>query len=234
MSKISITLPSLESCNHIVGDIERGVKIYNRGGVQFDEREPNYYWAKVPHKGNDTKMVSLTFAPDGQEIEQHYCDCIRSYSKNPPICRHVVAAVLAIQGGIVQTGISLGLNESVNTTVVEQNTARAVGSGSLDVFATPMMVALMERAACEALSGAVGEGQTSVGTSIDVKHTAASPIGSNITATATVVSVRGRTIGFEVTARDEKGEIGRGKHTRVIVEVEQFIAKTKARKQMLR
>lgn len=159
MAKIAVTLPTLESRNHIVGDIERGVKIYSRGGVEFEEREPNDYWARVPHKGNRAKAVFITFARNGQSVERHYCDCIRDYGKNPPICRHVVAAVLAIQGGIVETLITLGKTASVGTTVTGQNTACAVGSGSLDVFATPMMIALMEHAANEALSDALARGK---------------------------------------------------------------------------
>jgi predicted thioesterase len=110
-------------------------------------------------------------------------------------------------------------------TVNENNTARAVGSGSLDVFATPMMIALMERAACVILSDMLEEGQTSVGTQIIVSHTAASPIGAAITATATIASVDGRKIEFVVTVRDGVGEIGEGTHTRVIVDEAKFMVK---------
>lgn len=228
MAKIAVTLPTLESRNHLVGDIERGVKIYSRGGVEFEENEPNYYWAHVPHKGKDLKSVAVSFSRDGCDLDTFYCSC--TAMRNPGVlCRHVVAAVLAIQGGIVDTLITLGKTASVSTAVTEQNTACAVGSGSLDVFATPMMIALMEHAACEALSDALGEGQTSVGTGIDAKHTAASPMGANITATATVTSVSGRMIEFDVAAQDGTGEIGRGKHTRVIVDAERFIAKANTR-----
>jgi predicted thioesterase len=121
--------------------------------------------------------------------------------------------------------IAVGKTATVAMIVNENATARAVGSGSLDVFATPMMVALMERAACAALSGALEEGQTSVGTRIDVSHTAASPIGAEITATATVTGVDGRKIDFAVTASDGVKEIGSGRHTRVIVDEAKFMAK---------
>jgi predicted thioesterase len=123
-----------------------------------------------------------------------------------------------------------GKRATVSTTVNEGNTARSVGSGSLDVFATPMMIALMERAACEALSDCLEDSQTSVGTAINVDHIAASPIGATITAIATVTGVNGRKIEFEVTANDEHGEIGKGTHSRVIVDAERFIAKANARK----
>ena len=121
--------------------------------------------------------------------------------------------------------IVVGKTAAVSATVDESDTACAVGSGSLDVFATPMMIALMERAACEILSGALEAGQTSVGTQINVSHTAASPAGSKITAAATVTSVGGRKVEFAVTASDGTGEIGNGTHTRVIVDEAKFLAK---------
>ena len=124
-----------------------------------------------------------------------------------------------------KSGFVLGKTASARTVVSENNTANAVWSGALDVFATPMMVALMEQAACECLADGLDPGQTSVGTEISVSHTAASPIGAEITATATVEAVFGRRIEFIVTASDNTGEIGNGKHTRVIVDAEKFMKK---------
>ncbi|MDR0521375.1 MAG: thioesterase family protein [Planctomycetaceae bacterium] len=121
----------------------------------------------------------------------------------------------------------IGKTATVSTIVNETNTAKAVGSGSLDVFATPMMTALMERAACQCL--AFDTGQTSVGTAISVEHTAASPLGAEVSATATITAVDGRKIEFEVTANDRKGEIGHGTHTRVITDIERFMTKAKTR-----
>ena len=121
--------------------------------------------------------------------------------------------------------IAIGKTATASSAVNEGSTARAVGSGDLDVFATPMMVALMERAACEALHGALEAGQTSVGTQISVSHTAASPLGSVITATATVTSATGRRVEFAVAASDEAGEIGSGTHVRVIVDEAKFMTK---------
>ena len=121
--------------------------------------------------------------------------------------------------------VAAGKTASVTATVNENNTARAVGSGSLDVFATPMMIALMERAACEVLSDALEAGKTSVGTQISVEHTAASPPGEAITAVATITGVNGRKIEFAVTAGDGKGEVGKGTHTRVVVDEAKFMEK---------
>ncbi|MCL2037185.1 MAG: thioesterase family protein [Oscillospiraceae bacterium] len=117
------------------------------------------------------------------------------------------------------------------TTVDETNIAAAVASGSLPVFSTPMMIALMEKAACKCLESTVGDGQTSVGTKVNVEHLAASPIGATITAVAKVEAVSGRKVEFKVesfqTLENEEGfkKIGEGEHTRFIVDEERFMAK---------
>jgi len=229
--KISVTMATLQSHNHIVGDIERGVTIYNRGGVEFEEQEPNHFWAQVSHKGDETKSVTVTFTHDGQDIEHHFCHCSWRHGKNPPICRHVVAAVLAIQGGISESKLELEKSFWLEHFVADKDTAEAVGSGTLEVLATPVMITLMERAACTLLAGMLEEGQTSVGTSINVSHTVATPVGLTIETEAKIVSVQGRVITFAVSASDEAGEIGKGSHTRVIVDADQFIQKAKRRSQ---
>jgi predicted thioesterase len=140
-----------------------------------------------------------------------------------------VAGVLAVQGGIPESKLALGKTASVSVTVDESNTAIAMQSGALPVFATPSMVALMERAACECLSDCLDEGQTSVGYSICVEHTAASSLGAEVAATATIEFVFGRKIEFSVTASDKHGEVGKGKHTRMVVDMERFMKKLENR-----
>jgi len=125
--------------------------------------------------------------------------------------------------------ITSGKTATVTVNVTEKNTAKAVGSGSLEVFATPMMVALMEKAACECLADSLEPGQTSVGTLINVAHTAASPIGVTISATATIDEVESRKISFTVTAHDGTNEIGSGKHERFVVDAERFMKKLEQR-----
>ena len=127
--------------------------------------------------------------------------------------------------------ITVGLKGTVKEIVNENITAKKVGSGSLPVFATPMMVALMEKAACKALENSLDEGSTTVGTKVDVEHVAATPVGMEVTVTATVTAVDGRKISFNVEAFDEAGLIGKGTHDRFVVGVEKFIAKTYAKKQ---
>ena len=122
--------------------------------------------------------------------------------------------------------IKIGAAATVETAVDENNTAKSAGSGSLDVFATPYMIGLMERAACEAINPFLPEGQTSVGTAMDVRHSASTPIGMKVWASATVTGVDRRAVTFDVRAWDEKGEIGSGTHGRFIVDIDKFMEKT--------
>ena len=104
-----------------------------------------------------------------------------------------------------------------------------MGSGDLDVLATPAMIAEMERAACTLLARFLEPGQTSVGTAMDVSHTSATPSGMAAEASAEIVAAEGRRVDFTVSARDAAGEIGRGTHSRVIVDAARFQQKTDAK-----
>ena len=115
---------------------------------------------------------------------------------------------------------------TVETVVNEENTALAVGSGDMEVFATPMMIALMENAAAACIAEQIGEENTSVGTMISVSHVSATPIGMKVEATAELVNVEGRRYEFKVMAEDERGLIGEGTHSRVSVNREKFYNKT--------
>ncbi len=118
------------------------------------------------------------------------------------------------------------IKATVKEIVTESNTALSVGSGSLKVYATPAMLALMEKAACEAVASILNEGETTVGTLLNVQHTAATPVGMEVSATAELVSRDGRKLVFNVTANDDSGEIGKGTHERFIVFADRFTEKT--------
>ena len=118
-----------------------------------------------------------------------------------------------------------GLTGTAETVVRETNTALAMGSGSLHVFATPGMIALMEQAACNAVACCLDEESTSVGTFVNITHDAATGMGKTVTATATLVEVQGRKLVFEITAADEDKQIGKGTHERFIINKEKFMAK---------
>ena len=121
--------------------------------------------------------------------------------------------------------ITIGMKGQAFTDVERADTAKEVGSGDLLVYATPCMVALMEGAACEAISEALKETETTVGIALNIEHTSATPVGLEVRAEAAVISVEGKVITFEVTAYDEIGEIGRGIHKRVIVNSQKFLDK---------
>ena len=121
--------------------------------------------------------------------------------------------------------ITVGMKGEVCTLVEREDTAAEVGSGSLLVYATPCMVALMEGAACEAIEEALGESQTTVGTELCIQHLSATPVGLEVRAEAEVTAVDGKVITFCVTAYDEAGEIGKGTHKRVIINSQKFLEK---------
>ena len=122
--------------------------------------------------------------------------------------------------------ITVGMKGEVITQVEREDTASEVGSGSLLVYATPCMVALMEGAACEAISSALPEGQTSVGTELNIKHVSATPVGLEVRAEAEVTAVEGKVITFEVKAYDEAGLIGEGTHKRAVINAQRFLERT--------
>ena len=125
----------------------------------------------------------------------------------------------------------IGKTKEISVTVDREKLACTVGSGSLEVFATPMMIAAMEQAACTLLQEFLEEGQTSVGTMMHVAHSAATPLGMQVTAAATITAQEGRKVESEVSARDACGEIGRGTHTRFIVDAAKFLSKTNAKRE---
>lgn len=109
------------------------------------------------------------------------------------------------------------------------NTAASLGSGFLPVFATPALVALMEKAACNAFEGELEEGCTSVGIFIGAEHLAATPVGMKVTATAELIETDGKIFTFTIEACDEVGVVGKATHKRAIVQVDRFMAKAEKR-----
>jgi fluoroacetyl-CoA thioesterase len=119
--------------------------------------------------------------------------------------------------------LSSGLTGEARTIVVHENTAAAVGAGGVEVFSTPMMIALMENAAWRAVVDSLEEGDVTVGTEVNVRHLAATPMGQQVRATAELIEIDGRRLVFNVEAYDEKRKIGDGQHVRFIVGLEQFM-----------
>lgn len=118
-----------------------------------------------------------------------------------------------------------GLNHTSIGEVTEQHTAIKVGSGDMEVLATPVMAALMENAAMMAVRGALQEGQTTVGSMIQTTHIKPTPVGATIKATATLTAIEGRKLTFAIRAEDPSGVIGEGTHIRYIVDRQRFLSK---------
>ena len=115
-----------------------------------------------------------------------------------------------------------GLSGTAELVVGEQHTAPRVGSGRIRVLATPVMINLIEAAALAAIEHLLPAGYQSLGTHLDVRHIAATPVGMRVTASAEVTRLEGRTVHFRVEARDERELIGDGSHERVVVNVSKF------------
>lgn len=123
--------------------------------------------------------------------------------------------------------ILIGTKCRLEQTVTEELTAAAAGSGALAVFGTPFMAAMMENAALTALQTFLTEEQGSVGTRLDISHDAPTPVGMKVWAEAEIISVseNGKMVDFKVSAWDEKGPIGKGTHTRAIINNDRFLAR---------
>lgn len=127
------------------------------------------------------------------------------------------------------TILSPGIINEKSIAVTIENTAVAMGSGTLRVFATPAMVALVEGCCAESVEDLLGEGITSVGTKVEIEHLAASPLGASILCKSTLIAVDGRKLSFTFEVYDNKELIGKGSHTRFTVDAEKFAIKTYAK-----
>ena len=122
---------------------------------------------------------------------------------------------------MLETGIK-GMGKTI---VTEEKTARFMGSGTLEVFATPAMIALMEHTAYESVAPYLEPGKGTVGTLMNVKHVSATPCRMKVTCETELIEINGRELIFSVKAWDEKGLIGEGEHRRFIIDEEKFLAR---------
>lgn len=127
------------------------------------------------------------------------------------------------------TMVEVGAKATQTITVDSSMTAARMGSGALEVFATPFMIALMEGTSKAALDPYLAEGQGSVGTNVNVSHMAATPVGMQVTCEAEVIEVDRRRVVFAVKAYDEEDMIGEGTHERFVIDNEKFFAKVQAK-----
>lgn len=121
--------------------------------------------------------------------------------------------------------LTAGIKGREEVLVTESNTAKAMGSGTLDVFATPAMTALMEMTAWKSVASELEEGEGTVGTLLQITHDAPTPLGLKVWCESELTEVDGRRLVFYVTAYDETGKIGEGRHERFIINNAKFMAK---------
>ena len=126
--------------------------------------------------------------------------------------------------------LEIGMKGSAETVVTIDNTAKAFTSGALEVFATPAMISLMEETCWKMIQPELEEGLGSVGTKVNVCHTAPSAIGKTVVCEATLIEIDGRRLTFEVVCSDENGMVGMGTHERFIINNEKFMAKAEGKK----
>lgn len=122
-----------------------------------------------------------------------------------------------------------GIKGHIEETVTVELTADRIGSGLAQVFATPMMIALVERTCAESVAAQLGQGQSTVGTRVEMTHTAATPVGMRVWCDSELVEVDRRRLTFSVKAYDECGLIGEGRHERFVVDNEKFQAKAEGK-----
>ncbi|MGN0706828.1 MAG: thioesterase family protein [Faecalibacterium sp.] len=123
-----------------------------------------------------------------------------------------------------------GIRGTSSQPVTPENTARAMGSGTLEVFATPALVALAEKTCWQSVAAQLESGSGTVGTRLELEHTAPTPVGMTVTCESELTAVEGRKLVFHVELRDEKGPVGSGVHERFVINDAKFAAKAEAKK----
>lgn len=125
--------------------------------------------------------------------------------------------------------LNKGIKNTITINVTQDKTAKVMGSGTLDVFATPAMVALMEQTAAQSVQDLLDDGITSVGTKINVEHLSADPVGIEVTCQSTLVEVDNRKLCFDIVVSDKHGIVGKAYHERFLIKSESFMTKTNAK-----
>ena len=128
---------------------------------------------------------------------------------------------------VLSMPVETGLSGAVELVVTEADTAQALRSGSVAVLGTPRIVALCEEATCQAVSGALREGETTVGMRVELSHLAPTNVGSKVRAEATLEKTEGRRLTFTVSVNDDCGLVAAGKITRVVVDEKSFLEKAR-------
>jgi len=129
----------------------------------------------------------------------------------------------------MEFNLKTGMNAEISRVVGENDTAASFGSGGVKVFATPLMIGLMENASLAAVDPYLPEGYATVGMNVNVAHIAATPVGMKVTAKSELVEIDGKKLTFKVEAFDEVEKIGEGTHVRYIINLDKFISKANSK-----
>ena len=148
-----------------------------------------------------------------------------------PARNHSISTAAIVSDTCSRAMLKAGIQGRQEVMVTEYNSASALGSGLLEVFATPAMVALMEKTAWMSVAPYMNDGEGTVGTMLNIKHLAATPAGMIVWCESELKEVDGRRLVFHVEAFDESGKIGEGEHERFIVKNEKFMDKALAKKE---
>lgn len=129
------------------------------------------------------------------------------------------------------SALEVGIKGQASEIVNDKNTASFLQSGSLEVYATPAMIALAEKASCLCVDSYLEDGFSTVGTKIDVEHLSATPLGIKVEAFSELIEIEGKKLTFKLEIKDEIGLIGKGIHERYLINIEKFLAKTQQKKE---
>jgi len=210
--KICVNMATLESRVHEVNAITSGVKIFEAGNASFNVSEGFFGFSAEDKTGK--RNGSIKFTKDGRDVENFFCGC--TASRDGCLCKHVVAGILAVQGGIPESKISLGKS----TTISVDEDRKRITELPFNPRRPPVsfLATIGETATCEIMNDVLEEGQTSYGKSLSLEMTVNRAVAEELFATAVISSAIGSEIKFSISITDLRGEICKGVHTRIIVD----------------
>ncbi|MCL2607705.1 MAG: hypothetical protein FWD92_04045 [Methanomassiliicoccaceae archaeon] len=210
--KICINMATLKSRLHEVNAIESGVKIFETGNASFHRSEGFFGFSAKDRTGE--RNGSIRFTKDGRDVKDFFCGC--TASRDGCLCKHVVAGILAIQGGIPESRIDLG--KSVTISMDESRKRITETPFSSHELPMSFLATIAETAACELMDDMLEEEQTSYGKSLSLEMTVKRNVAEDLFATAVLSSAIGFEMDFNISIADRRGEVCKGVHTRMIVD----------------
>jgi predicted thioesterase len=210
--KIRVNMATLESRLHEVNAITSGLKIFEAGNASFSVSEGSFRFSAKDKNGE--RSGSIKFTKDGRDVESFFCGC--TSSRDGCLCKHAVAGILAVQGGVTESKISLGKMAAVSMDESRKRIAEIPFDPRKPSLS--FLAAIVETATCKLMNDVLEDGQTSYGKSMSVEMTAKRIVAEKLSATAVIVSAKGSEIKFNISIADRRGEVCKGVHTRMVVD----------------